>query len=285
VSRHRGPVAGGQWLVARVHGVFDLDGYLARIGLGGRPTVAEIHRAHATSIPFENLNPRRGIPASLAVEDLQQKLVAERRGGYCFEHNLLLAAALQALGAEVGLLLARVRLGADPGVTRPRTHLLLRVATDGELLHADVGFGLGTPLEPLPFGPGAEHDQSGWRFRVVEDGPELVLQTADGDEWLDLYGFLAQPVPMVDVETSNWFTSTHPRSPFVSGLSVGTQELDGTRAWLSDWNGLALAVQTPADTTVAPVALEDVPQLLAERFGLAGFVLDDGAQLVPADSR
>ena len=90
---------------------------------------------------------------------------------------------------------------------------------------------------------------------------------------------------MVDVETSNWFTSTHPRSPFVSGLSVGTQELDGTRAWLSDWNGLALAVQTPADTTVTPMALEDVPQLLAERFGLAGFVLDDGAQLVPADSR
>ncbi|TMK23584.1 MAG: arylamine N-acetyltransferase [Actinobacteria bacterium] len=269
------PAASGSWL----------ESTACSIGLGGHPTVAEVHRAHATSIPFENLNPRRGIPASLAVEDLQQKLVAERRGGYCFEHNLLLAAALEALGAEVGLLLARVRLGADPGVTRPRTHLLLRVATDGELLHADVGFGLGTPLEPLPFGPGAEHDQSGWRFRVVEDGPELVLQTADGDEWLDLYGFLAQPVPMVDVETSNWFTSTHPRSPFVSGLSVGTQELDGTRAWLSDWNGLALAVQTPADTTVTPMALEDVPQLLAERFGLAGFVLDDGAQLVPADSR
>jgi N-hydroxyarylamine O-acetyltransferase len=265
--------------------MFDLDAYLARIGLSGRPSLAEMHRAHATSIPFENLDPRRGVPVSLAIDDLQQKLVVERRGGYCFEHNLLFKGALEALDAEVDLLLARVRLGADPGVTRPRSHLLLRVAIDGSSWHADVGFGMGTLLEPLPFGPGGEHQQSGWRYRVVAEGDELVLQTVDGEDWVDMYGFLAQPVPMVDVETSNWFTSTHPRSPFVSGLSVGTQEVEGTRAWLSDWNGLALVVQTPTGRSITPVGLEDVPLLLAERFDLRGFALDDNDQLMPVTLR
>jgi N-hydroxyarylamine O-acetyltransferase len=262
--------------------MFDLDRYLARIGLGGRPSLAELHRAHVTSVPFENLDPRRGLPVSLALDDLQQKLVAERRGGYCFEQNLLFKGALEALGAEVEMLLARVRMGAEPGVTRPRSHLLLRVTIDGGRWHADVGFGMGTPLEPMPFGPGTEHDQSGWRFRIVEEGAELVLQSAGEEGWVDLYGFLPEPVPMVDVETSNWFTSTHPRSPFVSGLNVGIQDVEGTRAWLSDWNGLTLAVQTPSERSVTPVALEDVPRLLAERFDLAGFTLDGDDRLLPA---
>ena len=60
---------------------------------------------------------------------------------------------------------------------------------------ADVGFGNGTLLEPIPFGPGAEHEQSGWRFRVVQDGAEHVLQTADGPDWYDVYGFVPEPVP------------------------------------------------------------------------------------------
>ena len=166
--------------------MFDLGAYLARIGLAGRPALAEIHRAHAISIPFENLDPHLGTPASLAIEDLERKLVRERRGGYCFEQNLLLKAALEALGAELGLFLARVRLGAQPGVQRPRSHLVLRVRQDEAEWHADVGFGMGTLFEPLPFGPGPAHEQSGWRYRVVRDDAELVLQTHAVEGWVDL---------------------------------------------------------------------------------------------------
>jgi N-hydroxyarylamine O-acetyltransferase len=262
--------------------VFDLDAYLARIGLQGRPSVAEVHRAHITSIPFENLDPHCGLPVSLAIEDLERKLVAQRRGGYCFEQNLLLKAGLEALGAEVDLFLARVRLGAPLGATRPRSHLLLRVRADGSEWHADVGFGIGSLLEPLPFGAGAEHQQSGWRFRVIEEERELVLQTAQGDEWVDVYGFLAHPVPFVDLETSNWFTSTHPRSPFVTGLRVSGQADDGTRTLLSDWNELALTEQTPTGTTVTPVERDAVPGLLATRFALPGYAVSADGHLVAA---
>jgi N-hydroxyarylamine O-acetyltransferase len=47
-----------------VEEALDLDAYLARIGLSGRPSLIDVHRAHATSIPFENLDPRRGRPVS-----------------------------------------------------------------------------------------------------------------------------------------------------------------------------------------------------------------------------
>lgn len=259
--------------------MLDLDAYLERIGLSGRPGLAAVHRAHATSVPFENLDPQGGLPVSLALEDLERKIVEERRGGYCFEQNLLLKAALEALGAEVDLLLARVRVGA-PGVTRPRSHLVLRVRSEGVSWHADVGFGLGTLLDPLPFGPGVEHEQSGWRFRVVQDGPELVLQTDEGEGWIDLYGLLEEPVPPIDVETINWWTSTHPRSPFVTGLMVCSQSGDGTRTSLSDWDGLALTERTPGATTVTPVAREAVPELLATRFELSSFALDRDGRLI-----
>jgi N-hydroxyarylamine O-acetyltransferase len=262
--------------------MFDLDAYLERIGLDGPPSVAQVHRAHATSIPFENLDPHCGIPVSLALEDVQRKLVSERRGGYCFEQNLLLKAALEALGAQVDLLLARVRFGAPPGVTRPRSHLVLRVRAEGSDWHADVGFGAGTLLEPVPFGPGTEHEQSGWRFRVVQEEHELVLQTVGGEEWVDVYGFLAHSVPFVDLETSNWFTSTHPRSPFVTGLRVSAHADDGTRTSLSDWSGLALTEQTPTNTTVTPVERDAVPELLATRFALPGYVVNADGQLVQA---
>jgi N-hydroxyarylamine O-acetyltransferase len=260
--------------------MLDLDAYLERIGLTGRPSVEQVHRAHLTSIPFENLDPHQGLPVSLEVEDLERKLVSERRGGYCSEQNLLLKAALETLGAEVDMFLARSRVGAKPGVVRPRTHLVLRVSDNGASWHADVGFSARGLLDPIPFGPGPTQEQSGFRFRVVQDGSELVLQKLEGDEWIDLYGFVPQPVPLIDVETSNWWTSTNPRSQFVSGLIVGVSGDDGTGTLLCDWSELSLSEQTPAGTSVTPLERQAIPELLARRFSLPGFALDANERVV-----
>ena len=250
--------------------MLDLEAYLARIGLRERPDFAQLHRAHVSVIPFENLDPRRGIPVSLELEDLERKLVAGRRGGYCFEQNMLLTAALEALGVtDVQLYLARVRVGATSD-TRPRTHLLLGVQVDGTRWHADVGFGHGTLLEPIPFGTGGEYEQSGWRHRVVQDGSELVLQSmGKRGEFVDLYGFVPEPVPLIDVVTSNWYTCTYPHSPFVTGLIVTAQRPDGTRESLSNWSGdLALTEETPHTATITEVEPGAVPAMIKERFGL-----------------
>jgi hypothetical protein len=45
--------------------MFDLDAYLARIGVSRRPSLREVHTAHATSIPFEGFDAHMGIAPPL----------------------------------------------------------------------------------------------------------------------------------------------------------------------------------------------------------------------------
>jgi N-hydroxyarylamine O-acetyltransferase len=262
-----------------VAGLRNLDAYLARIGLRGRPGLDELHRAHATRIPFENLDPANGRPASLDLVDLEDKLVSRRRGGYCFEQNLLLMGALEALGYDrITPMLARVRAGGT-GETRPRTHLLLRVDIGGEALHLDVGFGGDGLLEPIPFGPSGEIEQAGWRYRVVEDGRELVLQMRDGDAWADQYGFVPEEAPAVDIVTSNWFVSTWPQSPFVTGVIVGGQD-PGIHRRLMVRGGATYTESTPDSVNVTALELDEVPGILASRFGIDGVSVGADGRLV-----
>ncbi len=199
----------------------DLDAYLKRIGYAGdlAPTpdvLTGLHLAHATHVPFENLDIQLGRPIRLDLDSLQAKLVRGRRGGYCFEHNTLLAAVLERVGFPVTRLAARVRLGAT-GV-RPRTHMLLRVEAAGTSWVADVGFGGEGLLRPIPLEPGLQAEQFGHVFRLVPEGGAWVLQSRQGDAWLDLYAFTLEPQFPVDFEMANHFTSTHPTSSFVQGL-------------------------------------------------------------------
>ncbi len=267
--------------------MLDLGAYLDRIGMPGADATSwqAIHRAHATTIPFENLDSHRGIPVSLQQADLEAKLVARRRGGYCFEQNLLLASALEHLGLGVEPMLARVRVGGAPPEARPAGHLVLRVTdADGTQWHADVGFGLGTLLDPIPFGPGGHHEQSGWSFQVVEDGDELVLQTNGPEGWSDVYGFVPSPALRIDIEVSNWWICTNPVSPFVFGLIASVNRTDGRRDALFDFSGqLERLTMTPDGTrSVTPTARDEIPSLLEETFGLPGFAVGDDGRVVLA---
>ncbi len=208
---------------ARHPDVIDLEAYLRRIGYtGGRqpvPAVLEaIHLAHATHIPFENLDILLGRPIALDPASLQAKLVTAGRGGYCFEQNLLFSAMLQRLGFTVTHLAARVTYPS--GRRLPRTHILLRVDVAGATWLADVGFGLEGLLLPVPFVSGREARQFGWTYRVVEASGEWTLQSLRDSAWTDLYAFSLEPQLPVDFEPANHYTSTHPDSRFVRTLTV-----------------------------------------------------------------
>ncbi len=248
----------------------DLDSYLTRIGIDSSPTFAGVHRAHVTSIPFENFDPSTGRPVSLKTEDLEEKLVTRQRGGYCFEHNLLLMAALESLGMnDIDPMLARVRMG-PPDAPRPLGHLLLRVKDGGRAWLADVGFGGGGLLDPVPFEVGVETEQSGWRYRFVEDASELVLQVFQDGDWTDMYGFIPEPVPRVDIEVGNWYTSTYPESPFVTGVFAGARRVDRCLSLFVYEQAVLVERTLGGASSTTEVSRESVPQLLADRFGIAG---------------
>ncbi|MFD2352676.1 arylamine N-acetyltransferase [Nonomuraea ferruginea] len=191
----------------------DLDAYLDRIGHGGprtpsAATLRAVHRAHVTAIPFENLDVvlGRGIP--LDPKSLQDKMVTGGRGGYCHEHNLLFAAALERLGFPVTRLLARIRLGGRSHL--PRSHAMLLVTADGRRWLADVGFGGDGLVEPMPFAEEATASAGPWRWRLTRDGDLWILHA--GEE--QLYGFRTdEPHYPSDFEVANHYVATHPPAP------------------------------------------------------------------------
>jgi N-hydroxyarylamine O-acetyltransferase len=211
-----------EWDVERL----DLRAYLARIGVANGATLAELHRAHVAAIPFENLDIRLGRGIAVDLESIQAKLVHARRGGYCYEHGLLFAAALERLGYTVQRLLGRV--GGYTEQPRGRTHMALLVDVDGERWLADVGFGGGL-LEPIPFATGGEHRQGGWTFRLREAGPGWEVQERRPDGWTTLYGFADERQYPADFVVANHFTSTFARSPFVTRIVVTRKDEDALR--------------------------------------------------------
>jgi len=140
-----------------------LGAYFSRIGyLGVRTpaleTLERIIARHTEAIPFENLNPLLRWPVRLDPASLEEKMVRGGRGGYCFEQNLLLKSALNALGYRVTGLAARVLWNVPEGAITPRTHMLLRVDMGERPFIVDVGFGGLTltgvlRLEPAPSNP------------------------------------------------------------------------------------------------------------------------------------
>ncbi len=93
----------------------------------------------------------------MRLDAVQEKFVGRGRGGYCFEHAVLFAAAVERLGYDVERRLGRV---GDPAA--PRTHCVVAVTIDAERLLADPGFGMSV-LRPIPLADGAEDDYGGWR--------------------------------------------------------------------------------------------------------------------------
>jgi N-hydroxyarylamine O-acetyltransferase len=247
---------------------FDLGAYLERIGDSGplEPTAAvleRIHQAHATTIPFENLDILLGRPIRIDLESLQAKLVRGRRGGYCFEQNTLFAAALDRIGFRVTTLAARVRYGAAR--ITPRTHMLLKVDLDEGSRLADVGFGGDGLLKSLPLEPGRDSQQSHWTYRVIEEGHGLVLQSLRPEGWFDLYDFTLEPHFPVDYEMANHYTSTYPTSFFRQG-PIAARPTPEARHRL---RGRELSVECGGGTTRRDLADdEELLSVLSSTFGL-----------------
>ncbi len=209
----------------------DLDAYFQRIGYAGArtptlETLRAIQLRHTDTIAFENLNPLMRWPVRLDIESLQQKLVRDGRGGYCYEQNLLFSHVLKALGFQVTGLAARVLWNEPDAAITPRSHMLLCVGLNEKPYIADVGFGILTPTGPLRLEPDIEQATPHEPFRLIRAGQEFVMQAKIRGDWKILYRFDLQEQLLPDYEVSNWYVSTHPDSIFVTGLMAARPATD-----------------------------------------------------------
>ena len=126
--------------------VFDVDRYLARIGCDGRrePSLAaltELQVAHLVHVPFENLHVFHGIGVDTSVDWSYNKIVEQRRGGWCFELNGCFAELLRRLGYTVDLLSCRTFEPETGALSDDFDHLTLLVHLDDASYLVDVGWG------------------------------------------------------------------------------------------------------------------------------------------------
>jgi N-hydroxyarylamine O-acetyltransferase len=202
----------------------DLSAYFARIGYGGPATATpavlnDLQRLHTAAIPFESLDVFLGRQVDISPAAVDQKLIADRRGGYCYEQNGLFRRVLLTLGFEVTTLIGRVlwNMPVDAPL-RPRTHMALKVRVRGDDWLADVGFGGSTLTAPLLWNSDISQKTPHALYRISRSPGEITLEQQADDEWRSVYRLGADPQIPADLEPPNWFSSTHPSSQFKANL-------------------------------------------------------------------
>lgn len=247
----------------------DKAAYLRRIGVDddvapSAETLRRLHVAHLRTVPFENLDIHRDRPIRLDQAAFFEKIVNERRGGYCYELNGLFGWLLEEIGFTVTLLSAGVyeeeadRFGPDGD------HLCLLVEGDQRWL-ADVGFGASF-LEPLPLADGAENVDGSSAYRLEENGDEWTLWSRDAaKDRVPQYRFTLRARRLYDFTYANHYMQTSPESHFTQ-KQICTRSTPEGRTTISDMrliktiHGHRTEVQIGGDAEYA--------ELLKEHFGI-----------------
>lgn len=248
----------------------NIKAYLERINYRGPlsatpETLRALQVAHLLAVPFENLSIHAREPITLGDEALFAKIVERGRGGFCYEANGLFAASLRALGFDVAMLSAEVAR-AGGGFGPPFDHMALAVTLEDRWL-ADVGFG-DSFREPLRLDERGEQRQGGRAYRILTDGPYLVLsQRSGGDgEWEAQYRFTLQPHEYGDYAEMCRYHQTSPESHFTKARVCSRATEDG-RVTLSEMR-LITTSRDGGRQERALTSQEEYAQILREHFGI-----------------
>ena len=182
------------------------------------------------NVPFENLDIHRGVEIVLEEEKILEKIIGDRRGGFCYELNASFARLLRSLDYNVTMLSAEVAR-KEGGFGIPFDHMTLRVELDLPWL-ADVGFGDSFRF-PMPLEAETEVEQLGDRFRLVRDETWWILERLSRGEkdFRPQYRFTLEPRELSDFVTGCHYHQTSPKSTFTRG-TICTKALPDGRVTL-----------------------------------------------------
>jgi arylamine N-acetyltransferase len=186
---------------------------------------------------------------------------------------------LEALGYGVERLAGRVVWMRSPDAPLPaQTHNVLSVTVPGTAGRSlvDVGFGGQTLSSPIRLEAGPVQSTRHEPYRLVATTDGLTLEANVREEWQPLYLFTTRAQPRIDLEVGSWYVSTHPRSVFVTGLSVALVTDD--ERWNLRGRNLAIHRQGRTERIRHDTAAQ-VLDTLTDRFGIDLDDLGDRAVL------
>ncbi len=248
----------------------DIDSYFQRIAYSGSrepifETLRALQLAHLYTVPFENLDivyfKRRIV---LDEKKLFEKIVCQRRGGFCYELNGLFSQLLQRLGFRVDQLAANVanedgRFGID------YDHMTLLVHLEESRL-VDVGFG-DSFREPLRFHSRDEQFQFNRKYLISEaDGIYLLEEEKDDTGFHPQYRFTLAPHELLDYVGACEYHQTSPESSFTQRRVCSRATPEG-RITLSDMKFVTSVGEVKEERELK--SEEELASLLTEQFGIS----------------
>lgn len=213
-----------------------VEKYLERIGIKKADDLsleflAELQLAHLYSIPFEDLDIPDRARIILDIERLYNKIILNRRGGYCYELNGLFHWLLTNLGFKVDMLSARVYNHQKQELGPEFDHMTLLVHLDKDYL-VDVGFGdsFRIPIEM----PDGECTEISGRYKIFTVGGNgYELKRFEENEWKMQYSFTTIPRELRDYSEMCDFQQDSPTSHFRTRMKCTIATSTG-RITLSD---------------------------------------------------
>ncbi|CAM4474819.1 arylamine N-acetyltransferase [Nocardia ninae] len=261
----------------------DASEFLRRLALPGAepPSVAaltRLHEAFVQQVPYEALEIQLGRSTTLDPLDSADRIIRQRRGGYCYHLNGAFSALLRALGYQVTLHRAGVQNSGGPAEIS-RNHLALTVSglpNDPETTWL-VDAGLGDALfSPLPLRAG-DYRQGPFTFGLRPSTAVAGGWRFDHDPRGSFVGMDFDPTPatMSDFAERHQYLSTAPESGFVRVCVVQRRHASGGDTLRA--RTLSRIDDSHTSTTVLDTQ-EDWFTALHEVFGISPAVFDRAAR-------
>ena len=244
----------------------DIGAYLKRINFQQKVAVTkevlfELQRAHLLAVPFENLDIHYGTKIELNLDAIYNKIVNNRRGGFCYELNGLFFQLLKEIGFDVKIISARV-FNKERGYGPEYDHLAIIAHVDNKDYLVDVGFGRFS-FSPLELSLGIElTDEYGkFKFDKYKDGYLRINQVENG-KLIPQYIFKTKPLDFSEFEEICTYYQTSPDSHFTQKKVISISTIDG-RITLNDTQ---LKITKDGIEEVIEFNIEDFELKLYEHF-------------------
>lgn len=209
----------------------EIEKYLERINYEGdtKPTLGllnALQKKHLLSIPFENLDIHYNIPIELNIPDIFEKLVINRRGGFCYELNGLFYELLRVMRFDVKMISARVFDQKQQSFSPEFDHLAIIAKIDSGDYLVDAGFGE-FAFSPLRIELNTIQDDERGSFRI-EKYDDLYYKVAKraGENWIPEYMFTLRKRDLDEFRDMCHYNQTSPLSHFTQNkfCSLATEK-------------------------------------------------------------
>ena len=235
----------------------DVNAYLKRLDLRQeKPTLSflrKLHFAHVHKIPFENLDIHYNQKIQLDYRKIFDKIVLNRRGGFCHELNGLFLHLLYHLGYNCYV--ASARMKTDSGNFNPEyDHMVIVLKIDEKTLLVDVAFGdsFSYPKE-IQLGLVQMDYTTYWKFEKDPDENFLLKYSSNTSHFKTKYQFNLVEKQIIQFMEMCQFHQTSKASRFTQQKMITIKTLDG-RVTLTDRR---LKILKLGKTTATDILNED----------------------------